>query len=282
MLTTIALAAGALAGLAAAAAPADPARLEAVTEIKDDEWPAKVEYRARRGDVVRVPLGVRSADDGPVRGLVAKLEIDAGLEFARRYRNCWYTANAGRGIAWCEFSVTLPAHGGLTITTPVAAVRPGTEPGAVATIAFRWQSRGWSDARGGLRRVAAYFAGPGEPVVRGDQGVLALGERTLPTADIRANGNFVRLTVTDGPPLTPAATPPASPGSPPPPSGPDPSATGGAAPAATGGAAGGAAGGEGLPVTGTPSATVVTTGGALLLLGLLAIRIVRRRMRFTA
>ncbi|MEV6597236.1 hypothetical protein AB0M36_10280 [Actinoplanes sp. NPDC051346] len=278
----------ATAALPNAVAPADPALLEAVTEITD-EWPIKVEYRVRRGDVVRAPLGVLSADKNPIRGLVAKVQIGPDLRFTHRYRNCWYTVDGDEEIAWCEFTTALlPAHGGLAITTPVAAVRTDTEPGTVAGVGFRWQSKGWSDARGGLRPVTAFFAGPGEPVVRGDQGMLTLSKSELPVADIRTNGNFISLTVTNEPPLipnaslsaSPSATPSASPSATP--SVGSPSASPSASPSlssATGGAA--PTGGEGLPITGAPIVPVAAAGGILLLLGLAA-RITRRRTRFTA
>ncbi|MEV4636376.1 LPXTG cell wall anchor domain-containing protein [Actinoplanes sp. NPDC049548] len=265
----------ALAFAGAPAAPPDPAKLEAVTEIKEDEWPSKVQYEVRRGDVVRAPLGVISMDDRPVAGLVAQLDLDDRLDFARRYRNCWYTTDAGHDIAWCEFPGVLPAYSGRAITTPVAVAAADAEPGTLQTIGFRWQSKKWADARGGLKRVTAFFAGPGAAVVRGTDGSLTLEKLSLPTADIRANGNFIRTTVNDEPPLDPSPTPTSTP-SPTPTSTPTPTPT--PTRSATTGPAAGVGAGEELPVTGTPTATLAAAGGLLLALGLVARRIARRRV----
>lgn len=247
------------------AAPPDPAKMEAVTEIKEDEWPSKVEYEVRRGDLVRAPLGVISMDDKPVRGLVAQLDLDEDLDFARHYRNCWYTTNAGRDIAWCEFPDVLPAFSGRAITTPVAVAGVDAEPGSQLGIGFRWQSKGWADARGGLRPVTAFFAGPGAAVVRGTSGALTVEKLALPIADIRTNGNFIRATVTSEPPVSPSPSPSATPSS----SSPSPTISS-QAPSSAGS-------GAGLPVTGAGTAMLAAVGGALLAVGLVLRRIARRR-----
>ncbi|BCJ54171.1 hypothetical protein Asp14428_56460 [Actinoplanes sp. NBRC 14428] len=256
---------------AARAAPPDPRQMEAVTELT--EWPFKVEYDIRRGGKVRVPLGVLSFDARPIRGLVAKVEVAGDLTFGRRFRNCWYTTKATSSIMWCEFgTAVLPPHKGLAITTPMVAARADARPERVRGISFRWQSKAWSDARGGLRPVTAFFAGKGRPVVRGTGSLLTLTSLTLPIADIRTNANFAPVNLTNEPPLTPSPTPTSS-----------PSPTAGATAAATpsrSAAAGG--GGAGLPVTGTPTAALATAGGALLALGLAGYAIARRRTRFTA
>ncbi|MEV8508739.1 LPXTG cell wall anchor domain-containing protein [Actinoplanes sp. NPDC051475] len=250
------------------AAPPDPAKMEAVTEIKEDEWPSKVEYKVRRGDLVRAPLGVISMDHKPVRGLVAKLDLDEDLDFAHHYRNCWYTTNAGRDIAWCEFPDVLPAFSGRAITTPVAVAGVDAEPGSRLGIGFRWQSKGWADARGGLRPVTAFFAGPGAAVVRGTSGALTVEKLALPIADIRTNGNFIRATVTSEPPVSPSpsatpSSPSASPSSP--------------SPTVSSQAPSSAGSGAGLPVTGSGTAMLAAVGGALLAFGLVLRRTARRR-----
>ena len=276
---------------AAAAAPHDPAKMEAVTEIEDGMWPIKKTYAVAQGEVVPAPLGVQSADSRPVRGLVAQVRFGDELRFARRYRNCWYTRGADGEMAWCSFPAVLAPYRSLAITAPMVAVQPTARPGAEVGIGFRWQSRAWADARGGLRKVVDYFAVPGAPVVAGTGGVLTLEARELPTADIRTNGNSVPVQILAGTPA-PSATPTAT-GTPAPSA--TPTATATAAPTATATgvgtaeptpsrssspAAAGAGGAAGLPVTGPRTALL---GAALLGAGVLGYLLSRRRRnRFVA
>ncbi|MEV4706346.1 hypothetical protein [Actinoplanes sp. NPDC049316] len=254
----------------ALAAPPDPAKIEAVTEIQDDMWPIKKDYAVAPGEVVPAPLGVQSADSSPVRGLVAQVQAGAGLEFARRYRNCWYTRGGAGEMAWCSFDAVLGPYRTLAVTAPMVAVSPQAQPGATTVLAFRWQSRAWADARGGLREVAGFFAAPGAPVVAGAGGELALEPRDLPTADIRANGNHVQVRILAGPPPSATASP-----------APTASAGGAGAPGpAPSAGAGGSGATGGLPVTG-PGFTLV--GVFLLAAGLLGYLTGRRgRNRFVA
>ncbi|MFI7540829.1 hypothetical protein [Actinoplanes sp. NPDC049599] len=256
---------------AAAAAPPDPALLEAVTEQVEDELYSKVVYDVHRGEEVVAPIGVISVQKAPVRGLVAQVEAYGDVEFTHRYSNCWYTTGPDGPMAWCEFDATLPGYGGLTLATTMLTVKRDAVPERIWGIPFRWQSKSWADARGGLRKTIDFFKSPGAAVTRGTEGKVGLQNRALPMADIRANGNSALLKLVDGPAPSPSPTPSAS-------SSPTPPATATASPSPTGGTAG-ADGGEGggLPVTGGSTAVVAGAGVALLLGGLAAVLATRRR-----
>jgi hypothetical protein len=182
---------------AAVAAPPDPAAMEAVTEQVPDELYSKVQHPVYRGKDVRAPLGVISSQRAPVRGLVAQIEAYGDLEFTRRYSNCWYTRGPAGAMAWCEFDNVLPGYGGLTITAAVLSVKRDAVAARIHGLPFRWQSKRWADSRGGLRKVVNYFRSPGAAVTRGTGGKLALRKRSLPMADIRANGNLAILKLVD-------------------------------------------------------------------------------------
>jgi hypothetical protein len=253
---------------AAVAAPADPAKLEAVTEIVPGEMWTKVTYPVHRGATVRAPLGVISVDRPPVRGLVAEVRAVGDLEFAEHFRNCWYTTNAGDEIAWCEFDATLPGYGGMTIETPMVAAEADAEPRDVHGIPFRWASSRWARDRGGLRKVVDYFKGPGAAVTRGTGGTLGLSRRALPMADIRVPGNSVPVILD----LTPAPsgsgpTGSASTTTAPTTAGPDsvPGADAGTDPDSE--TEPGTVAGVGLPVTGNQAGVAVGLGIALLICG---------------
>jgi hypothetical protein len=267
-LLALLIAAGVLATPGAAvAAPPDPQGMEAVTELNDpgDMFSGRKDYSVRRGEVVLAPLGALNVDRKTIRGLVGGFRVAGDLRFARRYANCWYTVNGDENIAWCAFGETFPGNSGLTLTAPMVSAAPNARASRVKGISFRWQSKRWADARGGLRHVVDYFKEPGARVVRGTQGTLTLRKRALPMADIRAAGSSVRVSLIDSPPATASPSLTAS-----------PSAT--ASPSRTAAAAGAAddAAGEppALPITGPGSAVL---GGALLLAGLVACSAARRR-----
>jgi hypothetical protein len=265
--TTVVVALAAFPG-AAAAAPPDPALLEAVTEQVEGELYSKVVYDVHRGEEVVAPIGVISSQKAPVRGLVAQVEAYGDLEFTHHYSNCWYTTGPDGPMAWCEFDATLPGYGGLTIATTMVTVKRDADPGRIWGLPFRWQSKSWADSRGGLRKAIDYFKLPGAAVTRGTEGKVGLQNRALPMADIRANGNAALLNLVDGPP--PSPSPSASPS---PTASPSATATASPSPTATGGADG-SGGGGGLPVTGSGTAVV---GAVLLLAGATALLVARRR-----
>ena len=258
---------------AAAAAPPDPAQLEAVTEQVEGELYSKVVHPVHRGEEVVAPLGVISVQNAPVRGLVAQVQARGDLEFTHHYHNCWYTTGPDGPMAWCEFDATLPGHGGLTLATTMLSVRADAVPERVSGVPFRWQSRSWADARGGLRKVIDAGKLPGAAVTRGAEARVGLQKRALPMADVRANGNTALLKLVDGPPPSPTATPSAS-SSP----SPSPSATSSPTPAATGDTGGA---GGGLPVTGDRTAMVAGVGVLLLTGGLAGLLAGRRRRPLT-
>jgi hypothetical protein len=258
---------------AAVAAPVDPAKLEAVTELEPDELWVKLTYKVRRGEEVHAPLGVISVDKPPVKGLVVEFRAMDDLEFVRHYRNCWYTTNANADIAWCEFDTVLPGYSGLTIESPVVAAEAQATPEGVTRLPFRWASKRWADDRGGLRKVVDYFKAPGAPVTRGTGELLTLHKRTLPMADIRVPGNFLLLELDESPPTSspsPSTSPTASPS-------PRPTATSSSPTAAPTPTPTEPANGAGLPVTGSPAGPVAGLGAALLIAGLAAVLIARRR-----
>ena len=181
-------------------------------------------------------------------------------------------------MAWCQFdTAVVPAFGGLSLSTTMLTVRSDATPERVNGIPFRWQSKSWSDSRGGLRKVVDFFKLPGAAVTRGTEGVVGLEKRALPMADVRANGNSVPLELVDGPPASPSASPSPS-------ATVTATATATATPSPTTTATGGADGtddesgaGGGLPVTGGQTAVVAGVGVALLLAGIAALLVTRRR-----
>ena len=252
---------------AAVAAPPDPQGMEAVTELNDpgDMFSGKKDYSVRRGEVVLAPLGALNVDRKTIRGLVGGFRVAGDLRFTKRYSNCWYTVNGDEDIAWCAFSEIFPGNSGLTLTAPMVSAASNARASRVKGISFRWQSKRWADARGGLRNVVDYFKAPGARVVRGTQGTLHLRKRALPMADLRVAGSSVRVTLIDSPPATVSPSPAVSPAVT---ASPSPTA----APAGTADDA--AAEPPTLPITGPRS---VALGGTLLLTGLLAFAATRRR-----
>ncbi|WP_262281558.1 LPXTG cell wall anchor domain-containing protein [Micromonospora sp. MA102] len=265
------------------AAPApDSATLAAVTE-RDPATGLNKRYPVKPGEVVPAALGVTNLGDAPVSGLVVQIRVLDDLDLAVKHDNCWYAVDSNLEAAWCEFDSELAAKQTLAIVGDVVTVKADARAGKVTSIVFRWYSRQWVDAQGGVQRLADGDAGQGTSAVRGSGAALTLAERELPLPETPRPINFAYPQLVTPPTTQPTATP--MPGG-------TPSATptGGSGPTAvptgTAGALGdGGTGGNGggLPVTGANIGVMAGVGGALLLLGgggYLVAR--RRRTRFVA
>ncbi|TDB72781.1 LPXTG cell wall anchor domain-containing protein [Micromonospora sp. KC721] len=155
---------------------------------------------------------------------------------------------------------------------------PGARADRLPAVVFRWASKEWADAQGGVRALAEQDAGLDTEPVRGTEGTLPLETRSLPLTESRHPLNFAYVGLITPQSPEPTASPSAVPtGSPSAPSTASPSAS----PAAPGSGNGGEGGG--LPLTGAGTATLAAVGAGLLLLGgggYLVAR--RRRTRFVA
>ncbi|MEH0844016.1 LPXTG cell wall anchor domain-containing protein [Micromonospora sp. CPCC 205711] len=280
----VATSAVALPGAAVAApAPGDPAKLAAVTE-RDPATGRNMTYRVGPGEVAPVVLGVTNVGDAPVTGLVAQVRVFNDLDPAGRYENCWYAVDSNADSAWCEFPDQLAVDATLAITAPVVATAPNAQPDRLPAVVFRWLSKEWVDAHGGVQAYADGSAGQGTTAQRGTEGTLTLEARSLPLTESKNSINFAYVGLTTPPTgqPTPTATATASP---------TPSSTASATPTGAPATAptaapvtpGDGGAGGGLPVTGAQTATVAGVGAALLLLGAAGYLVARRRRtRFVA
>lgn len=276
-----ALLAAGLAATPAAAAPtqndADPATLAAGTE-KDPQTGKNRTYVVGQGEDVPAVLGVTNAGDAPVEGLVVHVRVLNDLDITKKYENCWYAVDSNQESAWCEFDEELAAGASLAVTGAGISTKPDARPENISSIVYRWVSKEYVDAHGGLQVLADQWAGQGTKAVRGTEGALTLAAPAGPLGGLGGPIGFagVELLTPSGEPTaapTPSVTPTPTV---------TPSATTTVAPAP--GAEGGDGGeGGGLPVTGADTATVAGVGGMLLLLGGAGYLIARRRRtRFVA
>ncbi|WP_433285792.1 LPXTG cell wall anchor domain-containing protein [Micromonospora sp. CA-244673] len=263
------------------AAPApDSATLVAVTE-RDPATGLNVKYPVKPGEVVPAALGVTNPGDAPVSGLVVQIRVVDDLDLAVKHDNCWYAVDSNLEAAWCEFDNELAARQTLAVVGDVVTAKADARPDKVTSIIFRWFSKQWVDAQGGVQQLADGDAGQGTKAVRGTGTALTLTERDLPLPETPRPINFAYAQLVTPPTTQPTATP--SPGGTPtatPTGGTEPTA----APTGTAGAPGdGGTGGGGLPVTGANIGLLAGVGGALLVLGGGGYLIARRRRtRFVA
>ncbi|MGB2571159.1 LPXTG cell wall anchor domain-containing protein [Micromonospora citrea] len=273
---------GVVAAPAAAVASSTPetAKLAAVTE-QDPDTGRNKKYLVGPDEVAPVVLGVTNIDEKPVDGVVVQVRVFNDLDLTRRYDNCWYSTWTNQDAAWCEFSDVLEADATLALTASIVRTAPNARADQMPAVVFRWASKEWADARGGVEALAKADALPGTEVERGTDGTLRLEPRSLPLPETPRPINFayVGLTTpspepTGSPTASPTAVPTGSPSAP-------ATTTPSAGPTVPGGEDGGEGGG--LPVTGAGTATLAGVGAVLLLLGgggFLVAR--RRRTRFVA
>ncbi|MEU2614542.1 LPXTG cell wall anchor domain-containing protein [Micromonospora sp. NPDC007271] len=276
-LGTVVLATGIAALPAPAAAAPDPATLAAVTE-RDPATGNNIKYPVKPGDVVPASLGVTNLGDAPVKGVVVQVRAFDDLDLLTTYDNCWYTVDSNLDIAWCEFDDELAAHATLAPAGDLIVTKPDARPDKVTTVVFRWASKKWADELGGVQQLAKNDGNGTEPV-RGSGATLTLTPRELSLSSTPRPINFVYaslVTPTSGPTATPSPTTSATPSVSASPTAGLPSAS----PSAPGAAGGD---GGGLPVTGSKTATMVSAGVVLLLLGGAGYLVARRRRtRFVA
>ncbi|MET8836733.1 LPXTG cell wall anchor domain-containing protein [Micromonospora sp. NPDC004540] len=260
------------------AAPAlDSATLAAVTEL-DPATGLNLKYPVKPGEVVPAALGVTNLGDAPVQGLVVQIRVLDDLDLAVKHDNCWYAVDSNLEAAWCEFDSELAAKQTLAIVGDVVTAKADARPDKVTSIVFRWYSKEWVDAQGGVQKLADGDAGQGTTAVRGTEAALTLAERELPLPETPRAINFAYAQLVTPPTTQPTPTPGATPTATP---------TGGteptAVPSGTPGAPGESGAGGGLPVTGANIGVLAGVGGALLLLGGGGYLIARRRRtRFVA
>jgi LPXTG-motif cell wall-anchored protein len=267
-----AILAASLAATPAAAAPApsepDPAKLAAGTE-QDPQTGNNRRYPVGQGEDVPAVLGVTNVGDAPVDGLVIQVRILNDLDFTKKYENCWYAVDSNQETAWCEFDDQLAPGASLALTGAGISTKPDARAENVSTIVYMWFSTEWADARGGIQVLADGWAGQGTKAVRGTGSPSTLTTPSGPLGGLGGPIGFAGVGLvtppTTGPTVTPTAAPSTSPTAPTAPGGED----------GEGGQSGGEGGG--LPVTGAETASLVGAGGALLLLGVGAYLVARRR-----
>ncbi|MGW5668056.1 LPXTG cell wall anchor domain-containing protein [Micromonospora sp. NPDC003776] len=269
-----------LAAAPAAAAPtqqeADPAKLAAGTE-KDPETGKNRTYVVGQGEDVPAVLGVTNVGEAPVDGLVVHVRVLNDLDFTKKYENCWYAVDSNQESAWCEFDGELAAGASLAVTGAGISTKPDARPENISSIVYRWISKEYVEAHGGLQVLADQWAGQGTKAVRGTESPLTLAAPPGPLGGLGGPIGFAGVKLLTPPPTgQPTATPT-------PTAAPTPTATPSAAPSVVPTAGGEGGEGGGLPVTGADTATVAGVGGTLLLLGGTGYLIARRRRtRFVA
>lgn len=270
-LVATALAATALAAAGTAqAAPArqasapETAKLLALAE-KDPATGRNKAYPVERGGIVPALLGVANAGGAPVHGVVVRVRVLNDLDIVKQYANCRYSVDSNVEEAWCQFDDDLAVNGTYAIADHFVGAAANARPEKVASIVFQWFSREWADANGGLTAVA------GATSTAGTGGTLRLEARTLEIpSDTEArsiNFAYPKLVVPSGGGSSSASSSSSS-----------SSASSSSSSASSVGASPSASPSSGgLPVTGSPTATVAIGGGVLLLVGAAVFLVARRR-----
>lgn len=258
------------------AAGVDPLTTTPTISVAEDvdlaAGPAGPKVTLEPGKLVELPIEIRNTATKPVDGVVAAFVGEAdGLRLAGRYTNCVYRSMGDE--AWCRFDQELAAGTTYRVGAPVVQLRPDADrAGADPHFAYLhlWWTADDIDEVGG-----EMFKDP--QMVPGTEGVLRL--EPVPAADVSAlttdsNGlnnmawGFVTAkAVTAPPPPRPTASP-----------SPSPSARSSSPAArATRPPAAGGQGGGGLAITGPDAPLTAGVGVALLLAGIGALLLGRRR-----
>jgi hypothetical protein len=262
--------------------PADDLPLVPLTELDTAGQPAAVrlplpaegEYLGAAKPVV---IGVKNTGAAPISRAV--VEIALSSQAARQTRlapNCVYWLyHADDGGAWCTIDEVLePGRTYRLSPFTVSATDRQTWP---AKLTVTWHHRGWADWAGGIQALA-HPVGHGVSGYTSARGTgsenLHLVRTDLPTPQGAPRSVTIALEPDDG-----SAGP--SPG---PSSSPSPSAS--ASPVGSGGSTDGGASGSGdgngiadggLPITGSPAASVAAVGAGLLFAGVAVVALTRRR-----
>jgi LPXTG-motif cell wall-anchored protein len=256
-----AMTAGVLAVPSVASAADDAPRFAALSE-RDDAGRA-VSYPIRRGESVAVVLGVANVGTAAAAGVVVNVRVFDDVDLPRTFTNCQYYVDSNLEGAWCEIDQELAAGNGTYALSPfqVAAAREARADHLPA-IVFQWFPKDWADENGGIAELAKKDSGQGTTPAAGTESALGLVAKPLviPAETSRVGFAYVKLATPSTPSPSPSGSPPAAPATTPPASG----------------------SGGGLPVTGADARTAGIAGAALVIAGVVAFLVARRRRaRFT-
>ncbi|MEU8236056.1 LPXTG cell wall anchor domain-containing protein [Actinoplanes sp. NPDC048967] len=266
--------AGVLAVPSVALAAEDVPLFGALTER--DANGRSVTYPIHRGETIPVVLGVTNRGTAPSAGVVVNIRTFNDLNLPKSFTNCLYYTDSNLDGAWCEFEPELPV-GGTYALSPFEVSAEDDAEDISGSIVFQWFPKDWADENGGIKKFAERDSRGDQAPVAGTGAKLALEPRELPVPaqTERVGFAFVKLVI-------PATTPPTTAPTTAPTSAPTATPTGtDAAPATTPPADGGGSGG-GLPVTGINAVAIAGVGGLLLVAGVVAFLVTRRRNKFTA
>ncbi|MEH1127798.1 LPXTG cell wall anchor domain-containing protein [Micromonospora sp. CPCC 206061] len=243
---------------------ADDAPLFAALSERDEAGRA-VTYPIRQGESVPVVLGVANVGTAASAGVVVNVRVFNDVDLPRTFTNCQYYVDSNLEGAWCEIDQELAAGSGTYALSPfqVAAAREARAD-RMPAIVFQWFPKDWVDENGGIAEFAKKDSGQGTTPAAGTEGTLGLVAKQLviPAETSRVGFAYVKLATVPSP--TPTASPsgssPATPGTTPPADG----------------------SGGGLPVTGADGRTLGIAGATLVIAGVVAFLVARRRRaRFT-
>ncbi|GAA3902529.1 hypothetical protein [Actinoplanes auranticolor] len=236
-----------------------------------------VTYPIHRGETIPVVLGVTNRGTAPSAGVVVNIRVFNELRLPRTFTNCWYYTDSNLDGAWCEFEGDLPV-GGTYALSPFQVSAAADAKDFSGSVIFQWFPKDWVDKNGGIKDSAEEHGGPGTTPVAGTGGKLTLEPKELPVPEKTERVGFAYVKLT-----TPTTTPPTTAPTTAPTSAPTATPTGtpaAPAPATTPPADGGSGGG--LAVTGSNAVAIAGVGGLLLVAGVVAFLLTRRRNRFTA
>jgi hypothetical protein len=238
-----------------------------------------VTYPIHRGETIPVVLGVTNRGTAPSAGVVVNIRTFNDLNLPRTFTNCLYYTDSNLDGAWCEFEPELPV-GGTYALSPLQVSAEAEAKDISGSIVFQWFPKDWADKNGGIEKFAERDSGQGSTPVAGTGAKLALEPRELPVPakTERVGFAYVKLVI---PATTPPTTPPTTAPTSAPTATPTATPTGTAAAPATSPPAAGGSGG-GLAVTGVNAIAIAGVGGLLLVAGVLAFLVTRRRNKFTA
>ncbi|BFU46057.1 LPXTG cell wall anchor domain-containing protein [Krasilnikovia sp. MM14-A1004] len=268
---------------AAHAAEGDTDRLIALTAQNPTE--NGTSYEVKPGGTVAVEAGVANLDDKPVTGLVVHLWfIGSEQRLTDNFSNCQYYLDGTRQGAWCEFDQELAAGGKYSLPPlHVSVPDDAKETRTLVEVVF---PKEYADSRGGIAALAK--SDGDKPGAAGTGAAARLVEGTnLTPSKHTASVSFIYFhlnlpTAPTGPSAHATPSTPASVSATPTSAAPT-SATPTSAGATAAAGQGGGTNTGGLAVTGSNVAVVAGVGAVLLVGGVAAFLLTRRRRdRFTA
>jgi hypothetical protein len=260
--------AGVLATPSAARAAEDTPLFGALTERTAEG--KSVVLPIHQGETIPVVLGVTNRGTAPSNGVVVNIRTFRDLILPKTFTNCLYYTESHLEGAWCEFDQELPV-GGTYALSPFRVSAEADAEDIGGSIVFQWFPKDWADSQGGIAGFAKEDSGQGTTPAAGTETALALQAKELPVParTERVGFAYVRLVPPTKPPTSsPTSAPTATPT--------------GTDPAVTDPATGGTGGGGVLAVTGVNAVALAGAGLLLLLAGVAAFLLTRRRNRFTA